>query len=114
MDALDAEVRPYTAELSSGYDPDLVDLSWPQDQLGQALEALTRYSGMRDAAGSGAMPPAPPIEASAQTGNWLEWVAGRLGVEAEPVEFPFPELERGLTNACPMVFALPRRGSRRH
>ena len=107
MDVLEAEVRTYTAELQPAVDPDLVDLSWPRDQLGKAVEALARLSGLCDAAGGGAaMPTIPPIEASAQTGNWLAWAAGRLGVEAEPVEFPLPEFERGLMKACPMVHAL--------
>jgi ATP-binding cassette subfamily B protein len=107
MDVLEAEVRITTAEFPSFVDRNLVDLSWPADQLAQALEALTQYSGMRDAAqGGAAILPTPQIEASAETENWLEWAAGRLGVEAEPVEFPFPDLERGLRNACPMVHAL--------
>ena len=107
MDVLEAEVRTYTAESQPAVDPDLVDLSWPRDQLGKAVEALARLSGLCDAAGGGAaMPTIPPIEASAQTGNWLAWAAGRLGVEAEPVEFPLPEFERGLMKACPMVHAL--------
>ena len=107
MDVLEAEVRAYTAKSQPAVDPDLVDLSWPRDQLGKAVEALARLSGLCDAAGGGAaMPTIPPIEASAQTGNWLAWAAGRLGVEAEPVEFPLPEFERGLMKACPMVHAL--------
>jgi ATP-binding cassette subfamily B protein len=107
MDVLEAEVRAYAAESQPAVDPDLVDLSWPRDQLGKAVEALARLSGLCDAAGGGAaMPTIPPIEASAQTGNWLAWAAGRLGVEAEPVEFPLPEFERGLMKACPMVHAL--------
>ncbi len=107
MDVLEAEVPLSIAELPPACDPDLIDLSWPRDQLGQVVEALARFSGLLDAAGGGAsMPPIPPIEASAHTENWLEWAAGRLGIEAEPVEFPLPELVHGLCNACPIVHAL--------
>lgn len=107
MDVLDAEVRTYTVESLPSCDPDLMGLSWPRDQLGQAVEALARLAGLRDAAGGSAtMPTISPIEASALTGNWLDWAAGRLGVEAEPVEFSLPELEQGLLKACPMVHAL--------
>jgi ATP-binding cassette subfamily B protein len=107
MDVLEAEVRTPTAEPPPSCDPDLMCLSWPRDQLGQAVEALARFSGLLDAAGgSAAMQTIPPIEASAHIGNWLQWAAGRLGVEAEPVEFPLPELAHGLSKACPMVQAL--------
>lgn len=108
MDAPDTEAWTRTAGLPRVRDPDdLMDLSWPRDQLGQALEALALRSGLRDAAAGGAaMPTIPPIEVSAQAGNWLEWAAGHLGVEAEPVDFPLPELERNLMKACPMVLAL--------
>jgi ATP-binding cassette subfamily B protein len=107
MDVLDTVVRTYTVESLPGCDPDLMGLSWPRDQLGQAVEALARLSGLRDAVGGSAtMPTISPIEVSALTGNWLDWAAGRLGVEAEPVEFSFPELEQGLLKACPMVHAL--------
>src|SRR5262249_44386252 len=94
-------------ESSPSCDPDLSGLSWPLDQLGQAVEALARLSGLCDAVGrSATMPTIPPIEVSALTGNWLDWAVGRLGVGAEPGEFSFPELEEGLLKACPMVHAL--------
>jgi hypothetical protein len=55
----------------------------------------------------------PPIDAAAQPGHWIEWAAGRLGLEAEPVEFPLLELDRGLMQACPQVLALPDAGEPR-
>ncbi|HJS85229.1 MAG TPA: ATP-binding cassette domain-containing protein [Acetobacteraceae bacterium] len=107
MDAPDAEAWTCIPGCASSLDPDLMNLSWPPDRLGQALEALALRSGLRDAPRRGAaMPAAPSIETPAQAGNWLEWAAGHLGVEAEPVEFPLPELERSLMRACPMVCAL--------
>jgi ATP-binding cassette, subfamily B, bacterial len=107
MDVLEADVRPQIAESPPIGNPALRNLAWPRDQLGRALEALARFSGLRDAAtGGAAMPMIPPIEASADIGNWVEWAAGHLGIEAEPVEFRIPELERDLMKACPMVLAV--------
>jgi ATP-binding cassette, subfamily B, bacterial len=87
-------------------DAGLIALCWPSEQLGHALEALAARSGLRAAADRGAMLSAPPVEASAGLGRWLEHAAAQLGIEAEPVEFPLPEFERGLVKACPMVHAL--------
>lgn len=108
-DLMEVGRSPYqlTADSPPGCDPGLVDLTWPRDQLGHALDVLAQRSGLRNAVGKSAgMPGFPPIDASAQAGDWLEWAAGYLGVEAEPVEFPLPELEHGLLKACPMVHAL--------
>ncbi len=114
MDAPDSDAWRHAAEAPPGLDPDLRDLSWPRDQLGQALEALALRSGLRPAASGGsATTGIPPDGASSQSGNWLDWAAGQLGVEAEPVEFPLLELERGLIRACPMVLALDDAGDKR-
>jgi ATP-binding cassette, subfamily B, bacterial len=109
MEVLEAEVRTstHTTEPPPDCCSELMDVSWPRDRLGQAVEALARFSGLLDAAGSSAATwTVPSIDASAATGPWLEWAAGRLGIEVEPVEFPLPELEQGLMHACPMVQAL--------
>lgn len=106
MDRLDAETGTRAAGTPPSLAPELANLSWPREQLGQALEALVRRSGLRAVGGSGPMPIVPPIEASVQAGTWLEWAAGRLEVEAVPVQFPLPELERGLIKACPTMCAL--------
>jgi ATP-binding cassette subfamily B protein len=109
MDALGTET--WIVGSTPDLDPDLWQLSWPADQLGQALEALASRSGLRaagtkDGQGDAPIPAIPLIEASAQIGHWLEWAAARLGIETEAVEFPLPDLEPGLLKACPMVHAL--------
>ncbi|MBV9247965.1 MAG: ATP-binding cassette domain-containing protein [Acetobacteraceae bacterium] len=94
---------------------DLVGLSWPRGQLGQALDALASRSGLRAGAGDVVgKPEVPPNGPSAQAGDWIEWAAGRLGLEAEPVEFPIPELNRDLRHASPLVLAIPYRGEVRY
>jgi ATP-binding cassette subfamily B protein len=116
IDAAPPDGRPHPLEVvgsphqptaAFGCDPGLVGLSWPRDQLGQALEVLALRSGLRNAAGKrAAIPAIPPFDASVPVAEWLEWAAGRLAIEAEAVEFPLPELEHGLLKACPMVHAL--------
>ena len=114
MDGLDIRPATHTARSPAGRDGDLIGLSWPRERLGQALEALALRSGLRDVAGNGTGGPvSPPVSASAQVGHWIEWATGRLGLEAEPVEFPLPELDRGLMEACPLVLALPDAGDLR-
>jgi ATP-binding cassette subfamily B protein len=110
MDAPDIQAWTRAAGSLPDLNPDLMNLSWPRHQLGQGLEALVLSSGLRKAAGGGTAVLAMP---SGQAGNWLECAAGQLGVEAEPVEFPLPELQRGLMKACPMVFALRDGGEAR-
>jgi ATP-binding cassette, subfamily B, bacterial len=107
MNAPDAEAWARAIGQPLGLDPGLMDLSWPYDQLRPALEALALRCGLRDVAGGGVTTPAiAPIQEAARVGEWLEWLAGDLGVEAEPVEFSLPELERGLMQGCPSVCAL--------
>jgi ATP-binding cassette, subfamily B, bacterial len=104
---LETEIPAYNAEPAPCCDPDLVDLAWPCDQLGQAVEALAQFSGLRAAGKARAvMRNIPPTVASGQTGSSLEWAAERLGLDAEPVEFQLAEYEQGLLKACPMVHAL--------
>jgi ATP-binding cassette, subfamily B, bacterial len=98
---------PDAAASPFGLDPDLRRLSWPPNRLGQALEVLALRSGLRHVTEGGtSMPEMPAIETLAEAGRWLEWMSTRLGVEAEAVQFPAPQLEKGLIKACPMVFAL--------
>jgi ATP-binding cassette, subfamily B, bacterial len=91
-------------------DPRLRDVSWPSESLTQALEVLASRAGLRN--GSSAahhdvrLPAVPPVETVAQAGRWIEWIAGHRGIEAEPVEFPLPELMNGLLRASPMIHAV--------
>jgi ATP-binding cassette subfamily B protein len=84
---------------------DWESLSWPPSRLGEALDGLARHGGLEPKATA---PPAGPsrLEA-ARTDEWVVAAADWMGLEAEPVEFTYPELEAVLLGAGP---ALLRRG----
>ena len=74
---------------------DLHTLTWPVARLGEALEALARHSGLAPSGQETPMPPAGLTqEAAAALGAWIENAAAWLGLEAEPMEATYPEVER--------------------
>ena len=108
MDVLDFTLGARITGSEAAGEASVIGVSWPREQLGQAVEALALRSGLgRAARGGTARPINLPAAAPAQAGSWIEWAAGQLGLEAEPVEFPLPELAHGLARACPLVLALP-------
>jgi ATP-binding cassette, subfamily B, bacterial len=114
MDGPDLRPATHTALAWAIHDEDLTRLGWPREQLAQALEALASRTGLRAAAGGAiGTPDIPQPGALDHAGNWIEWAAGCLGLEAEPVEFPVPDLDHGLLQACPLVLALPATGDAR-
>jgi ATP-binding cassette subfamily B protein len=93
---------------------DLNTLTWPVARLGEALETMARHSGL---AQSGRATPVPPAglaqEDAAALGAWIEAAAAWLGLEAEPVEAPYPEAERLVRVAGPALLRLPNQGELR-
>ena len=93
---------------------DLLELSWPAAQLGEALEALARQSGL----GACSVELPKPSEAVAM-GNraaverWIEAVAEVLGLEAEFVGVPYGEVERLVRGAGPALLRMPHTGAPR-
>jgi ATP-binding cassette, subfamily B, bacterial len=87
----------------------LETLSWPLPRLGEALEALARQSGLRSAE---TLPPLPdPTRGCGELlGQWIESTARYLGLEAEPVEVPFAEVEQLVHGAGPAILHLPAEG----
>jgi ATP-binding cassette subfamily B protein len=87
---------------------ELTALSWPASRLGEALELLGRQSGRAVRA---AEVGAPPEELAAEGGErleaWIEVAAGWLGLEAEPVEATYPEVDQLLQGAGPALLRLP-------
>ncbi len=83
-------------------------LAWPVSRLGEALEALARTGGL---APRSVEVPAPPgslmWNSSEALGRWIEATAGGLGLEAEPVEVPYAEVERLVRSAGPALLRLP-------
>jgi ATP-binding cassette, subfamily B, bacterial len=90
---------------------DLDQLSWPVSRLGEALEALAHTSGLAPRAVE--IPPPPHSLARDGTeglGRWIEATAGSLGLEAEPVDVPYAEVERLVQCAGPALLRLPGAG----
>src|SRR6185295_5208018 len=70
--------------------PDLEALAWPADRLGEALSTLARRSGLEP----GKLDLPEPREASAEELDpWVDAAAAAMGLEAEPVEVAYGEVE---------------------
>jgi ATP-binding cassette, subfamily B, bacterial len=86
----------------------LEPLAWPMARLGEALEALARYSGLLRHSVETPRPPAGLECASGEeVGSWLEATASWLGLETEPVEVPYAEVEHLVRGAGPALLQLP-------
>ncbi len=78
----------------------LRNLFWPAAQLGEALNALARRSGLA----TDAVELPNPAQVS---GQWIEAAAERLGLEAEEVGALYGEVERMLATAGPALLRVP-------
>ncbi|MGE3459070.1 MAG: ATP-binding cassette domain-containing protein, partial [Kofleriaceae bacterium] len=74
-------------------------------RLSEAVLALARASGlsMRDAK----LPAPPRLESSAQLADWLPGVARWIGLDAEPVECAYADIEQLVTRCSPALLQLP-------
>ncbi|HIF99296.1 MAG TPA: hypothetical protein EYQ54_20125, partial [Myxococcales bacterium] len=78
---------------------------WSRRRMGDALLALSRAAGLADVeAQFGSVPDDAPI------GAWMEIAAARLGLEAEPVNTPYRELDSMIRSMGPGLLALPEGG----
>jgi ATP-binding cassette, subfamily B, bacterial len=87
---------------------DLDKLAWPVSRLGEVLEALARTGGLAPRSVD-LLPPPPGL---AQDGGealrrWIEATTGALGLEAEPVEAPYTEMEQFVRSAGPALLRVP-------
>src|SRR5439155_10785670 len=82
-------------------------LSWPISRLGEVMEALARKSGLAPRSVETLLPPNRLWESGEVLDRWVEAAAGCLGVEAEPVEAPYAEVEQLVRNAGPALLRLP-------
>jgi ATP-binding cassette subfamily B protein len=83
-------------------------LSWPAARLGEAIETAGRRAGLGPhEAEVGAPPPRLLVGDSAALGRWIEAAAAWLGLEAEPVETPYAEVEQLVSTAGPALLRLP-------
>jgi ATP-binding cassette subfamily B protein len=81
---------------------------WPLARLGEGLEELARRAGLVVAAHAVlatplAVPPAVLQGVPGELGRWIEWAAGRLGIDADAVEAPVPAAARLLQGAGPAM-----------
>lgn len=84
-------------------------VSWPAARLGEALEALSRAAALPV---KGAGLPAPPADllrpgvaqpTGLALGRWIEGAASLLGLEAEPVEARYGDVEALIRRAGPAL-----------
>ncbi|MBI3801897.1 MAG: ABC transporter ATP-binding protein [Deltaproteobacteria bacterium] len=87
---------------------DLAPLSWPVARLGEALETLARKSGFPLRPVESLVPPRDlALDGGEQLGRWIAAAAGCLGLEVEPLEMPYAEVERLVCTAAPALLQLP-------
>lgn len=86
----------------------LTELAWPAAELHRALDGAARAH--RYNAGGRELAPPPAGLDSRETTEWLESAAQWLGLEAEPVQVEYVDLERFLRRSAPGILRLPGSG----
>ena len=83
-------------------------LAWPMGRLGEAIMVLARLRGWQlRALEAPVYQEGLRQEGTEALGVWLEAAATWLGVEAEPVEVPYAEVESLVRRAGPALLRLP-------
>ena len=90
---------------------DLAALAWPVGRLGEALSVLARRRGLAP----GKLDLAEPRESASpeDLDRWIGAAVAAMGLEAEPVEAPYGEVENLLRRSAPALLRLPGAGSPR-
>jgi len=85
----------------------LMEISWPAGRLGELIAALGRRSrfAVRAIEPEG-LPARIAAEGGPQLESWIEATSGRLGLEAEPVEVPYADVDQLLRGAGPALLRL--------
>ncbi|MEM7127809.1 MAG: ABC transporter ATP-binding protein [Chloroflexota bacterium] len=87
---------------------DLSQFAWPASQLGAALAALARQSGLQGSRIElGKAMESPAMLDGEALDNWLEYAAHQLGIEVESVETSYGEVESLMGHAAPALLRLP-------
>jgi hypothetical protein len=90
---------------------DLTALAWPAARLGEALAVLARRADLSPHKVELLSPPAELFQQGDEAvGRWLRSAAGYLGLEAEPMEIPYGEVEPLLPRVGPALLRLPGDG----
>src|SRR5262249_961302 len=93
---------------------DLNTLAWPVTRLGEALATLARYCGLVPRERESPEPPEGVAQEDVEAlGAWLVMAATWLGLEAEPVEVPYADIESSARGAGPALLRLPSAGPAR-
>ena len=93
-------------------DKNMVDLyrfAWPASRLGEAIEYLARKEGIspESAVSSPVLPQNLSLAGDEALGRWVETVADRFGLEAEPVDVSFGQAEELVRAMGPALLRLP-------
>jgi ATP-binding cassette, subfamily B, bacterial len=93
---------------------DLDQLAWPISRLGEACAALARTRGLSPRSVEPSTPPQGLAHSDSEAlARWIEAAAACLGLEAEPVEASYAEVERLVQGAGPALLRLPADGEPR-
>lgn len=80
-------------------------ITWPPNRAAEALEALARKSGLRPRSTTVVTPAVVDAEPT-RLGRWIEASAAALGLDAEPEEIRYADLDRILASAPPALIRL--------
>jgi ATP-binding cassette subfamily B protein len=81
---------------------------WSTDNVAEVVEAVARHSRLVSTSETLSVSPTPDSADLDDLGRRLEAAADRLGLEAEPVESSYRDLESLLRRAAPAIFFLPQ------
>ena len=90
---------------------DLRTVAWPLSLLSEALEIVARRSGLRQHGMAEASPAGSAPSDHEALVRWLGAAAAQLGIEMEPAEVPYAELERALHRAAPALIEISPNGT---
>jgi ATP-binding cassette subfamily B protein len=90
---------------------DLPSLTWPASRLGEAIEDMVRQArlGTQSPITDAAPPPDLSRADEESIGQWIEAFAGQFGVEVEPTQSTYGEVEQLVRAAGPAILCLPGR-----
>ena len=87
---------------------DLNNLAWPSSRLAEATVVLGRRAGLlTERTKVPGWVKNPPRRQADEAAWWFEVTATRLGLESEPVQTPYPEVDQMVRHAAPAVLRLP-------
>jgi len=83
-------------------------LAWPVPRLGELIENLARRGKLISRPAKISQPSDKLAQSDDETiGRWIDVAAGHLGMEAEPVDLLYGEVERFLQAVAPAILRLP-------